>query len=96
GFDIDIYPGDCEVARHIPYLDFEEEADMLMELADHAIQDYNNRETTKGWNEVAHLKGEERSTQAEIVGKERQGLGFIQWNFRSRPTQVNGGFSPGG
>ncbi|MCD7464236.1 hypothetical protein HAX54_052327 [Datura stramonium] len=60
---------------------------MLMELADHAIQVTTIEETTKGWSSSS-LKGEERSTQAEIVGKERQGLGFIQWNFRSRPTQA--------
>ncbi|KAM3327801.1 putative protein isoform X1 [Capsicum galapagoense] len=47
GFDIDKYPGDAKAAACIPYLDFEKEVDMLMELANHAIeQDYNNRETS--------------------------------------------------
>ncbi|OIT37536.1 hypothetical protein A4A49_10478 [Nicotiana attenuata] len=46
GFDIDIYPGDAKAATYIPYLDFEKEIGMLMELANHAIEDYNNRETT--------------------------------------------------
>ncbi|KAM3327800.1 hypothetical protein P3S68_033262 [Capsicum galapagoense] len=47
GFDIDKYPGDAKAAVYIPYLDFENEVDMLMELANHAIeQDYNNRETS--------------------------------------------------
>lgn len=45
GFDIDIYPGDAKAAMYIPYLDFEKETDLLMELANHAIQDYNNNET---------------------------------------------------
>ncbi|XP_059286739.1 uncharacterized protein LOC132040144 isoform X3 [Lycium ferocissimum] len=44
GFDIDIYPGDSMAAMYIPYLDFEKEIGLLMDLAEHAIQDYNNRE----------------------------------------------------
>ncbi|KAM3361695.1 hypothetical protein P3S68_016549 [Capsicum galapagoense] len=45
GFDIDVYPGDCEFTPVKPYLDFEEEAEMLNELAVHAIQGYNNGAT---------------------------------------------------
>ncbi|XP_060173385.1 uncharacterized protein LOC132604076 isoform X2 [Lycium barbarum] len=44
GFDIDIYPGDSMAAMYIPYLDFEKEIGLLMDLAKHAIQEYNNRE----------------------------------------------------
>ncbi|KAH0733846.1 hypothetical protein KY285_009553 [Solanum tuberosum] len=47
GFDIDIYPGVAKAAIYIPYLDFEKEADMFMELANHAIHDYNNVETNE-------------------------------------------------
>ncbi|CAN4126769.1 unnamed protein product [Withania somnifera] len=47
GFDIDKYPGDAKAAVYVPYLDFEKEVDMLMDLANHAIeQDFNNRETS--------------------------------------------------
>ncbi|XP_055809048.1 uncharacterized protein LOC129877557 [Solanum dulcamara] len=46
GFDIDFYPGDAKAAIYITYLDFEKETDLLMELANHAIQDYNNKETS--------------------------------------------------
>ncbi|XP_009795064.1 uncharacterized protein LOC107801028 [Nicotiana tabacum] len=46
GFDIDIYPGEAKAATYIPYLDLEEKTDMLMELANHAIQEYNNKETS--------------------------------------------------
>lgn len=45
GFEIDIYPGDAKAGTYVPYLDFEKENDLLMELANHAIQDYNNNET---------------------------------------------------
>ncbi|XP_060171346.1 uncharacterized protein LOC132602534 isoform X3 [Lycium barbarum] len=47
GFDIDIYPGDSMAAMYIPYLDFDKEIGLLMDLAEHAIQDYNNREIDK-------------------------------------------------
>ncbi|XP_006342550.1 uncharacterized protein [Solanum tuberosum] len=42
GFDIDIYPGKSQAAMYIPYLDFENENDLLMDLANQAIQDYND------------------------------------------------------
>ncbi|XP_006349870.1 uncharacterized protein [Solanum tuberosum] len=45
GFDVDTYPSDAKAAIYTPYLGFEKEADMLMELAKHAIDDYNNVET---------------------------------------------------
>ncbi|XP_059297023.1 uncharacterized protein LOC132050031 [Lycium ferocissimum] len=56
GFDIDVYPGDAKAAPYIPYLDFEQEADMLMELANHAIADYNNKETSVYKYKVAYLE----------------------------------------
>ncbi|MCD7453359.1 hypothetical protein HAX54_020657 [Datura stramonium] len=57
GFDIDKYPGDAKAAVYIPYLDFEKEADMLMELANHAIdQDYNNRETSVYKYKVSYIE----------------------------------------
>ncbi|XP_060171448.1 uncharacterized protein LOC132602670 [Lycium barbarum] len=42
GFDIDIYPGKAWAATYVPYIDFRKEIDLLMDLAKHAIQDYNN------------------------------------------------------
>lgn len=55
GFDIDIYPGKAKAAMLIPYLDFEKEIDLLMELANHAIQDYNSKETNVGLYSSYHL-----------------------------------------
>ncbi|KAM3337487.1 hypothetical protein P3S68_031812 [Capsicum galapagoense] len=44
GFDISIYPGHAKAAVYIPYLDFENELDLLKDLAEHAIQEYNLKE----------------------------------------------------
>ncbi|KAM3289221.1 hypothetical protein P3S67_017508 [Capsicum chacoense] len=44
GFDISIYPGPAEAAVYMPYLDFEKELDLLRDLAEHAIQEYNLKE----------------------------------------------------
>lgn len=41
GFDIDVYPGNAKAAIYVPYLDFETEIDMLTELANHAIEEFN-------------------------------------------------------
>ncbi|XP_009586931.1 uncharacterized protein [Nicotiana tomentosiformis] len=56
GFDIDIYPGKAKAAMFIPYLDFEKETDLLMELANHAIQDYNCKETNVYKYEVLYVE----------------------------------------
>ncbi|XP_009596586.1 uncharacterized protein [Nicotiana tomentosiformis] len=56
GFDIDIYPGKAKAAMLIPYLDFEKEIDLLMELANHAIQDYNSKETNVYKYEVLYVE----------------------------------------
>ncbi|XP_016552441.1 uncharacterized protein LOC107851853 isoform X2 [Capsicum annuum] len=80
GFDIDKYPGDAKAAACIPYLDFEKEVEMLMELANHAIErDYNNRETSLGmrlWREPLklfksmHIKDHMERILSGFAGKE--------------------------
>ncbi|XP_019258522.1 PREDICTED: uncharacterized protein LOC109236760 [Nicotiana attenuata] len=47
GFDIDVYPGNAKAAFYVPYLDFEREVDMLMELATYAIEEFNKTSVYK-------------------------------------------------
>ncbi|XP_033511303.1 uncharacterized protein [Nicotiana tomentosiformis] len=43
-FDIDVHPGLSPAARVTPYLDFSYQFESLMELASHAISEYNEKE----------------------------------------------------
>ncbi|XP_070056374.1 uncharacterized protein [Nicotiana tomentosiformis] len=43
-FDIDVHPGWSPASRVTPYLDFSYQFESLMELANHAIREYNEKE----------------------------------------------------